>query len=118
MNDRRDKARPVFESSVAEGGEMGALMRSKDWSKTPLGPMSQWSRELRLTVGLVLRNRFPMLVWWGPKLVQIYNDGFRPICGAKHPISFGMSGSESWAEIWNVVGPMIEGSLRGESAIA
>ncbi len=95
---------------------MGALLRSIDWAQTPLGPSAGWSRELRVTVGLVLRSGFPMLVWWGPKFVQIYNDAFRPVCGAKHPQSFGMSGPECWAEIWNVVGPMIEGSYHGKPA--
>ncbi len=111
-----DAVATKFGSSVSEGGEMGEILRSIDWSKTPLGPMSQWSRELRLAVGLVLRSGFPMLVWWGPKLIQIYNDAFRPVCGAKHPQSFGMSGPDCWAEIWNIVGPMIEGSYHGAPA--
>jgi len=27
---------------IAGGGEMGALVRSLDWSKTPLGPLDSW----------------------------------------------------------------------------
>jgi PAS domain S-box-containing protein len=49
-----------------------------------------------------------MNLWWGPHLVQIYNDGYRTILGAKHPRSLGQNGSECWADIWPVVGPLYE----------
>jgi hypothetical protein len=62
---------------LADGGDMGALMRSIDWAKTPLGPVSGWSHALKTTVGLLLRNRFPLLLWWGPQFVQLYNDAYR-----------------------------------------
>src|SRR5262245_44014217 len=86
------------------GGEMGALMRSIDWSKTPLGPVSGWSRALRSMVGVLLRNRFPMLLWWGPQFCQLYNDAYRPIPGDKHPRSMGQPASECWPEIWHIIG--------------
>jgi len=38
----------------AGGGEMGAIMRSTDWSKTKLGPVEQWPRSLRTMLGVVL----------------------------------------------------------------
>src|ERR1700690_1903929 len=95
-------------AALSAGGEMGALMRSLDWSKTPLGPISEWSQALKTTVGLLLRSGFPTLLWWGPKFVQIYNDAYRAIPGAKHPKAFGQPGSECWAEIWDIIGPMAE----------
>src|SRR3954467_14264877 len=101
---------------LADGGDMGALMRSIDWAQTPLGPISGWSHALRTTVGLLLRNRFPMLLWWGPQFVQIYNDAYRPIPGAKHPRAMGQTGAECWAEIWHVLAPMAEAPFRGEPA--
>lgn len=48
------------------GGEMGALMRSIDWSKTPIGPLDGWSPTLRMMISFLLANRFPLLLWWGP----------------------------------------------------
>jgi signal transduction histidine kinase len=93
---------------LADGGEMGALMRSIDWSKTPLGPVERWSQALRTMVGLLLRNRFPLLIWWGPEYVQLYNDAYRPIAGAKHPKSMGQPAVECWKEIWHIIGPMVE----------
>lgn len=101
---------------LAGGGEMGAMTRAIDWSRTPVGPVSGWSQPFRTMVGLVLRNRFPLSLWWGPKLVQFYNDPFRPILGSKHPAAIGQSGSECWAEIWNIIGPMIEGPFAGGPA--
>ncbi len=111
-----DDERVIADLVLAGGGEMGALMRSIDWSRTPLGPVSEWSQALRTMVGLLLRNRFPLLLWWGPQFVQLYNDAYRPIPGARHPGSMGQPASECWNEIWHVIGPMIEAPFRGEPA--
>jgi PAS domain S-box-containing protein len=101
---------------LSGGGEMGELIRSIDWTKTPIGPVSKWSPALRTMVGLLLRNRFPLLLWWGPQFVQIYNDAYRPIPGDKHPKSMGQPASECWAEIWHIIGPMIEAPFSGKEA--
>jgi signal transduction histidine kinase len=100
----------------AGGGEMGALMRDLDWSRTELGPVETWPAALRTTVGVVLGSRFPMLLWWGERMVQLYNDGYRLILGDKHPASLGAPGADVWKEIWSTVGPMAEGVLRGGPA--
>ncbi len=103
---------------LAGGGEMGAVIRSIDWSRTPLGPPDTWSQALRTTVGLLLRNRFPLLLWWGPRHIQLYNDAYRPIPGQKHPQSMGQPASECWKEVWHIIGPMIEAPYSGEPATA
>jgi hypothetical protein len=36
-------------------------------------------------VRFLLANRFPLLLWWGPQFVSIYNDPYRPVLGTKHP---------------------------------
>ncbi len=99
-------------------GDMATLMRTLDWAATPLGPVSSWSPALRTTVGLLLRSRFPMLLWWGPRFVQLYNDAYVPIPGAKHPRALGQTGSECWAEIWHIIGPMAEAPYSGGPATA
>src|SRR5678815_5420648 len=98
------------------GGEAAALMRSKDWSRSPLGPVESWSQALRTMVGLLLRNHSPMLLWWGHEFVQLYNDAYRPVLGSKHPRSMGQPTSECWSEIFHVIGPMIEAPFRGGPA--
>src|SRR5260370_3644720 len=77
------------EDWLVGGGEMGKLIRAMDWSKTPLGSIESWPQSLRTTVSLCLASNFPISLAWGPRHVQIYNDGYWPICGGKHPGSMG-----------------------------
>jgi len=101
---------------LASGGAMGRSIRAKDWSATPLGPIESWPQSLRTAVGICTESRFPMAIWWGPHAVQLYNDGYTPVLGAKHPRALGQSGMECWAEIWDVVGPLYTQVMqRGES---
>ncbi len=101
-------------------GEMGALMRAVDWSATPLGPVEHWPSSLRSTLGVCLNSQVPMMIWWGPELITLYNDAYRPMLGVrKHPRVLGRPAGECWRDLWNVIGPMIEGALwRGEATFA
>jgi len=101
---------------AADGLRMRDRIASEDWSRTPLGSPAQWATSLRTVVGIILGSRFPMLLWWGADLVHVYNDGYAPILGDKHPGALGRPASKVWAEIWHVVGPMAEGVLAGEPA--
>ncbi|WP_392435916.1 hypothetical protein ACF3DV_30340 [Chlorogloeopsis fritschii PCC 9212] len=84
--------------------EMAVLMRSHDWSKTPLGSVENWSQSLKIAVNICLNSRFPMVIWWGEELTLLYNDAWRPILGNKHPQALGKPGKEVWSEIWDIVG--------------
>jgi signal transduction histidine kinase len=98
--------------------EMASLCRAFDWAATSLGPVEGWSHSLRTTVSTLLASRHPMFLWWGPELVQIYNDAYRPSFaeGGRHPRALGMRGAEFWTEIWDIIGPQIEGVMtRGEA---
>ncbi len=101
---------------IIGGGEMGALLRAKDWSATPIGPVASWPQSLRTALSILLSSRHPMFLWWGPELVQFYNDGYRPSLGAhKHPQALGQRGRECWEEIWPIIGPQIDGVMaRGQ----
>jgi len=90
-------------------GEMVALLRSTDWAASSLGPPSTWPESLRLPLNVCFDSHFPIAVWWGPQLIQFYNDGYRPILGAtKHPAAFGRPARETWPDIWPTIGPMVE----------
>ncbi|HSF60051.1 MAG TPA: ATP-binding protein, partial [Candidatus Binatia bacterium] len=117
MNDQVKKPKEISTADwLVGGGEMGALIRSMDWSKTPLGPIESWPHSLRTTLSICLASRFPMAVWWGPEITQLYNDGYRPFLGIKHPRSMGQPGDECWAEIWDVCGPLYRKVMEtGES---
>ncbi|MCP6762312.1 MAG: ATP-binding protein [Fischerella sp. CENA71] len=98
------------------GGEMGKLIRSKDWSKTPLGSIESWPQSLRTTVSLCLASNFPINIIWGPGRVQIYNDGYWSICGDKHPHAMGQDYKECWLSAWDAVGEPFERATTGETA--
>ena len=49
-----------------------------------------------------------MFVWWGPHLINLYNDAYGPILGRRHPDALGRPAREIWSEIWPVVGPQAE----------
>ncbi len=104
-------------SRIIGSGEMAAMIRAFDWDKSPLGPVATWSDILVTTVNVLLASRHPMFLWWGPDLVQFYNDGYRPSIRAdKHPAALGQRGTECWPEIWPIIGPQIEAVMsRGES---
>jgi len=102
------------QSLFAGLGDDGALLLSTDWSGTPLGPVSGWSGELASAVRTVLASKLPMLIWWGPELVQIYNQAFEPLLGDKHPTAMGQSAMLCWPEVWAELEPLVESVLAGK----
>jgi PAS domain S-box-containing protein len=101
-------------SVLSGGGEMGALMRETDWAVTTLGPVATWPQSLKTAVSILLDSRFGMYIAWGPQYAQIYNDGYRPILGStKHPRAMGNVASDTFAESWDIIGPMFDDVRRG-----
>jgi PAS domain S-box-containing protein len=109
--------RPTSADFLAGGGEMGALTRAYDWSASPLGPPENWPQSLRTTLRILLNTNHPMFIWWGPKLIQFYNDAYRQTMGPeRHPSALGQRGRECWAEVWHIIGPQIEQVMSGGGA--
>jgi signal transduction histidine kinase len=106
-------ARP--EEWLVGGGEMGKLIRSMDWSDSPLGPIESWPQSLRTTVNLCLASNFPIALAWGPEFVQIYNDGYWPICGGKHPHSMGQNFTKCWDTPWPKIKEAFDAALHGKT---
>ncbi|HEX8818470.1 MAG TPA: ATP-binding protein, partial [Archangium sp.] len=86
---------------------MGALVRAHDWSRTELGPIETWPQSLLTAVDVCLNSRFAMVVFWGPSLITLYNDAYRPSFGAKHPRVLGAPAATLWPEAWHLLGPMM-----------
>jgi len=101
---------------LAGGGEMAKLVRATDWSQTPLGPIETWPQSLRTAASLCLASTFPISIAWGPGHVLIYNDGYWPICGGKHPGSMGQNFRECWSSAWPVIGDAYDRGLAGEAS--
>ncbi len=102
-------------SFLSGGGRAGELIGSTDWSRSSLGHFDAWPQSLRSIVGLMLTSKFAMFVAWGPDLCLLYNDAYMEILGDKHPASLGARLQDVWAEVWDEIGPLTEGPLRGEA---
>jgi PAS domain S-box-containing protein len=100
-----------FASRIIGTGEMVDRVRGYDWSSTALGPIEGWSKELLTIVNLTLASSSPARTMWGPQLILIYNDAYRPIPGPRHPYALGKSAREVYGESWSVVGPLLEEAL-------
>ncbi len=98
---------------LSGGGEMGALIRSKDWSKTPLGPVDRWPQSLKTAVRIMLTSRQPIWIGWGEQLIKLYNDPYKAIVRGKHPVALGQPASMVWREIWPEIEPMLETAMGG-----
>jgi hypothetical protein len=98
---------------------MGGLLREMNWEKTDLGPVESWSQALLTISSLMMASTFPMSLWWGPKNIVLYNDGYVPMTGEKHPALFGSPAQEYWNEIWDTLGPALEAvKTKGESTFS
>jgi PAS domain S-box-containing protein len=104
------------ETFLTGGSEMAAEILGRDWSDTPLGPISTWPQSLRTTVSLCLASNFPINIIWGPQHIQIYNDGYRVLCGEKHPASLGMDYTECWASAWSALSAPFEAARQGRTS--
>ena len=99
---------------LSGGGEMGERIRNFDWATTPLGDPESWEQGLKTCVRIILTSAQPMFVWWGPSLINIYNDSYAQIMGKKHPAGLGARAQDVWSEVWEFVAPKIESVERNE----
>jgi signal transduction histidine kinase/ActR/RegA family two-component response regulator len=97
------------------GGDAGALMRSRDWIDCPLGPPVAWPQSLKSVVGMMLNSKFPMFLIWGERLTCLYNDGYIPLLGLRHPRAMGSPFATVWPEVWSDIHPLILRAFRGDA---
>ncbi len=98
---------------LAGGGEMGALIRAHDWSRSRLGPPQFWPQSLKTAIRIMLTSRQPIWIGWGEQLIYLYNDAYKSIIGGKHPWALGRPTAEVWREIWPEIGPMLTKAMGG-----
>ena len=115
--DLRDGARPDLDAVFPGASEMAARCRAFDWAATPLGPVAGWPPGLRAVAGVVLASAFPMVLLWGPALVQVYNDGYRALMGGKHPAGLGQPTRDCWPEVWHLNAPVYARVWAGETVV-
>ena len=111
--DNKKSSGPQAHDWLTGGGEMGQLIRGYDWSQNPLGPIESWPQSLRSAVSILLPSKAQIAMFWGPDLITLYNDAYRPVLGKKHPGSLGMPGKEVWSELWETgLRSLFEGVLQ------
>src|SRR5215475_939973 len=98
-----------------EGGETGGLIRSRDWSKTSLGPASLWPQSLKTTVDILLRSPVPMVLLWGADGIMLYNDAYSAFAGGRHPTLLGSKVLEGWPEVADFNRHVMAEGLAGRS---
>jgi PAS domain S-box-containing protein len=90
--------------------ELAQHMRRMDWANTDLGSPERWPENLRVAVSICLTSSFPTLLLWGSSFTVLYNDAYIPLLGARKHLRFlGQPGWQCWSEIWDSIGPMLEG---------
>lgn len=97
---------PVEPDIFRGGGGNGRTDAGVRLEPHAIGPPETWSQALKTTVRILQTNRFPLLLWWGPEYVSIYNDAYRPILGKKHPWGLGKPFRECWSEVAHILEPL------------
>jgi PAS domain S-box-containing protein len=107
MSEAKAKENKVFRDFLSSDGELGAMIRTFNWSQTPLGPIELWSQSLKTTVNLMLNSTNPIWMGWGPENTFLYNDAYIEVLGIdKHGWALGKPASVVWEEIWDFCGPL------------
>ena len=53
------------------GGDVARLIRERDWSDSPLGPIESWSPSLKAAVAMVLPADSQIVMFWGPEFAAL-----------------------------------------------
>ncbi|MGB3202517.1 MAG: PAS domain-containing protein [Nodosilinea sp.] len=94
----------VTQAVSAAQNPVTALMRSRDWSHTPLGEAANWPPELKAALGMVLSADTPMGCVWGGDRWVFCNDA----CAALLPVPTAPGKPLASAPGWAAVAATIE----------
>jgi hypothetical protein len=94
--------------------EHNELFLSLSWAAGPLGPITEWSDQLRGLVQIMMTSPFPVLISYGPEYVLLYNEPYSKDIGRKHPTILGMKYGEAWPEVWGALEPSIQAGYQGQ----
>src|ERR1700750_883545 len=98
---------------------MARSLRAFALKQLPLGNPGLWPERLRGATELMLGSAFPAFIWWGPELIQLYNDAALVVCRYRHPGALGQPARKHWAHFWNTLGAVAEEAMvTGAPALA
>ncbi|KAI5249031.1 hypothetical protein E4T43_00999 [Aureobasidium subglaciale] len=74
-----------------------------DWSSTAMGAVSgphmyQWPAPLREIIISFMHCPRPRIIYWGPDLIQFYNESAAKLFRARHPASLGNKQADIWGQ--------------------
>ncbi|WP_167298221.1 hybrid sensor histidine kinase/response regulator [Sphingomonas leidyi] len=95
-------------TSLAAFGELGRLTAAIG-DESPLGPAAGWSNALLASLRMMLPARAEIVMFWGPEFCALYNEAYAPTIGDKHPRALGQSALIWWGELWDDLGPLLQG---------
>ncbi|KAF2011040.1 putative histidine kinase HHK11p [Aaosphaeria arxii CBS 175.79] len=81
--------------------------RSIGWANTKLGPMKDWSPQLRSAANLVLNDTHPALLLWSDDVIMIYNEAYVEVIGLLHPC-MGQSSRVAGKDYWGYFKPLLD----------
>jgi len=96
---------------------MGHLIRTHDWSSTPLGPIDTWPQSLKTAIDICLASSEAASVLWGPEQIQLYNDAYIAIAQERHPAIIGRPALENWSDVSDLLASIFD-RLFGEGSPA
>ncbi|WP_090315967.1 PAS domain-containing sensor histidine kinase [Duganella sp. CF517] len=99
-------------SFMDNGGEMGARMRSHDWSTSCLGDPHTWPQSLRSVVSACLNSPILGTILWGPDMCMLYNDAYVPSLADRHPAALGKPVADVWGSAWEQVAPQFYEAMK------
>ena len=79
-----------------------------DWGSTELGPINQWSTELRRMANILMSDPRPAAMYWGRHRTIMYNEPYVVVMGQKHPGMMGKTFSQAWAEVESDFSPAFD----------
>lgn len=100
---------------IIDGGNMGELIRSFDWTQTSLGEISQWPQSLKTAVNIMLQSPVPIVMLWGTDGVMLYNDAYSRFAGGRHPVLLGSKVVEGWPEVADFNRNVMKQGLAGKT---
>jgi signal transduction histidine kinase len=75
---------------------LAALVRSRDWSQTPLGDAATWPAALKTTLGIVLSAETPMACVWGGDRILLYNSACAELLPVSHAQGQPLAAVDGW----------------------
>ena len=110
-----ESPQPLTTRFPVGGGEIGRLIQTRDWSKTPLGPLDLWPQSLKTATNMLLLSPVPIVLLWGEDGVMIYNDAYSVFAGSRHPDLLGSKVREGWSEIADFNDNVMKVGLSGKT---